>query len=84
MKGRSEKIITDLDSSIDTTFNSNLKKLNEETIKVVKKSEEIQERSSARFESFYNRKKYIDYLIYVNLGITPILLVILVYIIFIK
>lgn len=84
MKDRSKQVITNLDSNIKTTFNSNLEKINEETIKVVKNSEEIQKRSSERFESFYNRKKYMDYLIYLNLGITPILLLIVIYIIFIK
>ena len=37
-----------------------------------------------RFDSYYNRKQIIDYLIYINLAITPILLIILSYVLFIK
>jgi hypothetical protein len=50
----------------------------------IKKLEELMTKSKERFNSYYKRKTIIDYLIYANLVITPILFLIVVYVVFVK
>lgn len=46
--------------------------------------EKLMTKSKERFNSYYRRKKLIDYLIYINLVIAPVLFLIIFYIVFIK
>jgi len=65
------------ESKIETIYTTNTARINKETADTVRKCEELQDNSKKRFKSYYNRKKIIDYLIYINLAVTPILLIIL-------
>jgi len=74
----------EFESKIETIYKTNTARINKETADTVQKCEELQDNSKERFKSYYNRKKIIDYLIYLNLAITPILLIILCVIFFKK
>ncbi len=81
---KSSNVFNNLNNKIISTYESSTKQITKETAKAIDSCEEIKSDSKKRFESYYNRKKIIDYLIYINLAITPILLIILSYVVFIK
>lgn len=81
---KSSEVFKKLDNKIYATYKTSTEKIATETTKAIESIEEIKVDSKKRFDSYYNRKKIIDYLIYINLAITPILLLILSYVIFIK
>jgi predicted nuclease with TOPRIM domain len=74
------KILSTLNIKIEDTYNKNTKRITEETTSMVQKCQELQESSKKRFNSYYNRKKIVDWLIYLNLGITPIFLILLFFV----
>lgn len=84
MIDKSSEVFKKLDNKIYATYKTSTEKIATETTKAIESIEEIKVDSKKRFDSYYNRKKIIDYLIYINLAITPILLLILSYVIFIK
>lgn len=84
MIDKSSEVFKKLDNKIYATYKTSTEKIATETTKAIESIEEIKVDSKKRFDSYYNRKKNIDYLIYINLAITPILLLILSYVIFIK
>jgi viroplasmin and RNaseH domain-containing protein len=74
------KILSNLNTKIEDTYNKNTKRITEETTSTVQKCQELQESSKKRFNSYYNRKKIIDWIVFINLGITPIFLILLFFI----
>ena len=84
MSDSTKTILEDLKTKIESTYKKNTENINKEITNTVQKCEELKESSQKQYESHYKRKKIIDYLIYINLGITPILFIILVYVLFFK
>ena len=58
-------------------FKDNTKRINEATTETVQKCQELQDSAKKRFKSYFDRKKIIDWLVYINLGLTPIFLILL-------
>jgi hypothetical protein len=79
-----QNMLKKFESKIETIYTTNTARINKETADTVQKCEELQDNSRKRFKSYYNRKKIIDYLIYIDLAITPILLIVLCKILFKK
>jgi len=77
LNDKSESILINLQDKVEATYKTNADRINKETNKTVQKCKELQESSQKRFKSYYNRKRVIDWLIFIYIGITPILLVIL-------
>jgi len=69
---------------LQESLNSRLGTVADDTRKYIRELESIKSDSKDRFESYYNRKKWFDYLIIANLSIVPILLIILSYVVFFK
>lgn len=84
LNDKSQSVISNLEDKINQTYKENIEKLNEKTKETIEKCIDLQSNSKQRFESYYNKKKIIDYLIYINLGITPIMFLILIYLQFLK
>lgn len=84
MSDKAQSIISNLKIKIEDTFKSKTDIISETTSKTVEKCQELQESSKNRSESYFKKKKNIDFLIYTNLGITPILFILLSYVIFFK
>ena len=87
LNDRSEKIFADLETKIYATYINNTELIRKEANVTIEAYKEIQRNSNKRFKSYYGRKKFIDYLIFINLSIVPItlaLVVILGYILFFK
>jgi len=73
-------ILSNLYTKIENIYKKNTESITEKTIATVQKCQELQEDSKKRFESYYDRKKIIDWIIYINLGLTPIFLILLFFI----
>lgn len=84
MKDRHEDLIEDLNVQIIKSFRGSTKKIEEEAENTIKKCERIISEARENQESYFNRTKFKDRLVYINLLITPILLIILSYVVFIK
>jgi hypothetical protein len=67
----SQQVLHNLNESIIGTYRSNLKDLNNET------KETIEELNDLKENSYYDRKKICDWLIYIYIAITPILFIII-------
>lgn len=81
---KSSKVFNNLNNKISSTCENSMEQITNETTKAIKSCEDMKVNAKKRFDSYYNRKKIIDYLIYINLAITPILLIVLSYLLFIK
>ncbi|MEL5897390.1 hypothetical protein AAGC94_04820 [Clostridium sporogenes] len=78
---KSNKILKGLSIKLDKVY---IERIGTETEKKIQALNELQKEAENRCESYYNRKTIIDYLIYINLAITPILFFIIIYIQFFK
>jgi len=58
-------------------FKDNTKRINNATTETVEKCQELQESAGKRSKSYFDRKKIIDWLVYINLGLTPVFLILL-------
>jgi len=77
-------LLDNISKNIDTLLNSKLDDISKDSIEYIQEVDKTKKDAQKRFESFYDRKKVIDYMIYVNLAITPILFVIILFIVFFK
>lgn len=84
MNDSSQTLIDDTTKKLDDILNAKLGDISEKTTQYIVEVESSKKDAQKRFESFLDRKKVIDYLVYLNLGLTPILLIILSYVIFFK
>ena len=66
------------------TLIGNVIKSGERLKEIADKTEKIKEKADREVTSYFNRHKIIDYLVYINLSITPILFLIIIYILFLK
>ena len=74
---KSSNVFNNLNNKIISTCENSIEQITTETTNSIESCEEMK-------SNYYNRKQIIDYLIYINLAITPILLIILSYVLFIK
>lgn len=79
-----EHEINNLSNKIDVLLVSKVKVLNKTNTEHITKLQELIDKSQTRFETFYNKKTWIDRFIFINLGITPLLFLILLYFMFFK
>lgn len=84
LKGRHENLIEDLNVQIIKSFRESTKKIEAETKNTVKQCELIISEAKENQSRYFKRSKFEDILVYINLAITPILLIILSYVLFIK
>lgn len=84
MNDNSTNVFNNLNNKIISTCENSMEQISNKTINAIESCEEMKINAKKRFDSHYNRKKIIDYLIYINLAITPILLLSLSYVVFIK
>lgn len=81
---KSSNVFNNLNNKIISTCENSIEQITTETTNSIESCKEMKSNAKKRFDSYYNRKQIIDYLIYINLAITPILLIILSYVLFIK
>ena len=77
MIDKSSKVFDNFNNKIISTCENKIEQITNETTNEIKSCEDIKVNAKKRFDSYYNRKKIIDYLIYINLAITPILFIVL-------
>lgn len=65
-------------------MNKNLGEISTKSTEYIRDVENLKKDAKKRFESFYGRKKIMDYLIIADLTIVPIILVILTYFMFLE
>jgi len=76
--------VNNLSTKIDVLLVSKVKTISKVNKEYIEGLKELTNKSKSRFESFYNKKKFIDILIFTNLGITPVLFLIILFFIFFK
>ena len=76
--------VNNLSTKIDVLLVSKVKTISKVNKEYIAGLKDLTNKSKERFESFYNKKKFIDILIFTNLGITPILLLIILFFIFFR
>lgn len=84
MNDKTIELIKELKKDIEELTEKKINLLGEKVAEYIKNTEELKQKAKKRFESYYNRKKIIDFLIYINLAITPLLFTVIVYILFFK
>lgn len=78
------------DSSINAiektneTLKENVIKSGDKLKEIVEETEKVKNKADREVKSYFYRHKIIDYLVYINLIITPILFLIIIYILFLK
>jgi hypothetical protein len=70
-------ILSDLNNKIEDTYKKNTKRITDVTTETVEKCDDIQNNAKKRFRSYFDRRKIIDWLVYINLGLTPVFLILL-------
>jgi len=84
LKDKHEDILEEFQINITKVFRENKNKIEAETKKAITECEEITSEARNNQKSFFDRSSFKDILVYINLAITPILLIILSYVVFIK
>ncbi|WP_443662419.1 hypothetical protein [Clostridium sp.] len=84
MSDKGQSILSNLKIKIEDTFKSKTDLISQTTSNTIQTCHELQESSKNRSKSYFKRKLNIDFLVYANLGITPILFILLSYVIFFK
>lgn len=74
------KILSTLNTKIEDTYTKHTERITDVTTETVQKCEDIQNNAKKRFRSYFERRKIIDWLVYINLGITPIFLILLFFV----
>lgn len=78
------KVLEFTKDKLDETFKKNVATITEETNKSIEAYNNARYDAQRQFKSFYNRKTFIDILIYINLVVTPILALMMAYVLFFK
>lgn len=66
------------------TLKENVIKSGNKLKEIVEETEKVKNKADREVKSYFYRHKIIDYLVYINLIITPILFLIIIYILFFK
>lgn len=84
MTCEANEVVYRFKQALDKQFKNQLTQLTEETTRVIKELDDVKEKADTRFTSYYNRKKWIDYIIFGYIGLTPILLGLTLWLLFKK
>lgn len=84
MRDRHEDVLEEFQVKITKVFRENKNKIEAETERAIRECKEIISEARNNQQSFFDRSRFKDILVYINLAITPILLIILSYVLFIK
>lgn len=84
LSDRTEKLIGSTSQNIDNILTFKLEDISKKSIEYITEAENLKNDAHKRFESFYGRKKWIDYLIIGHLTLTPLILLFLIYWTFFK
>ena len=84
LSDRTEKLIGSTSQNIDNILTFKLDDISKKSIEYITEAENLKNDAHKRFESFYGRKKWIDYLIIGHLTLTPLILLFLIYWTFFK
>lgn len=84
LKDDLNSIAHNISKKTDAVLTSKLDSLSVKSSDYISTIDEMQKNAQKRFTSFYGRKKILDILVMVNLAITPILLLVISYLIFLK
>lgn len=77
MKDNSIKVV----EKTNETLKENIIRSGNRLKEIVEETEQIKSKADREVKSYFNRHKIIDYLVYVNLIISPILFIIICYLI---
>lgn len=84
MNDKTIETVQSIKTNIEELTEVKINSLSEKSTQYIETTEKLKADAKKRFESYYNRKKIIDFLIYINLAITPLLFAVIVYILFLK
>lgn len=76
---RSNNILKQFKELLDKEFKGTVSQLTNDTKKTIEELEDIKGQAKDRFRSYYNRKKWIDYLIIGYMAATPMLFCLIVF-----
>lgn len=83
-----QEVLTLRDNSIkvvektNETLKENVIRSGNKLKEIVEETEKVKNKADREVKSYFDRHKIIDYLVYINLIITPILFLIIIYILF--
>lgn len=80
MRDKSVNVIEKTNESLSENIINSGERLKE----IVEETEKVKNKANRELKSYFDRHRIIDYLIYINLIITPVLFFIVLYIIFWK
>lgn len=84
MNDNIKKFMVATSKNLDALLTSKIDDLSDKSSEYIENTEKLKKDAQKRFESFYGRKKWIDYLIIANLTLTPLILAFIVYWTFFK
>lgn len=80
MRDNSIKVV----EKTNETLKENVIRSGNKLKEIVEETEKVKNKTDREVKSYFDRHKIIDYLVYINLIITPILFLIIIYILFFK
>lgn len=84
LKDSNEKLIKQVENDIENQLGESIKVIKTEIRDYIRELDNMKERATERYENFFGKKKILDYLIIINLGITPFLFILVIYFIMTK
>lgn len=84
LKDSNEKLIKQVENDIENQLGESIKVIKTEIRDYIRELDNMKERATERYEKFFGKKKILDYLIIINLGITPFLFILVIYFIMTK
>lgn len=80
MRDNSIKVV----EKTNETLKENVIRSGNKLKEIVEETEKVKNKVDSEVKSYFDRHKFIDYLVYINLIITPILFLIVIYSLFFK
>jgi len=71
------RMLSEVKNEVKDIFKDSTDRINKKTAETVQTCQEIQNTSKEQSKSYFHRKKIIDWLVYINLGLTPVFLILL-------
>ncbi|MEG3014794.1 MAG: hypothetical protein RR795_10155 [Cetobacterium sp.] len=80
MRDKSIKVV----EKTNETLKENVIRSGNRLKEIVEETEKVKNKANREVKSYFDRHKIIDYLVYINLVVTPILFLIIIYIVFVN
>jgi hypothetical protein len=77
LSGDNYRMLSEVLDEVKGIFNDSTERINKKTAETVQTCQEIQNTSKEQSKSYFHRRKIIDWLVYINLGLTPVFLILL-------